>query len=131
MFSKSTKFLIVGNTATARKFIIKNLERLEYSDFLEAQSAKIAWDILSKNTEIDFIISNWNIPKFDGYELLQKVRASEKHKGLIFLMISAEGRFARVKMALEAGANGYLIKPFDKEGLEEKLQSTWKIIKSS
>ena len=131
MFNKSTKFLIVGNTATARKFIIKSLERLGFSSFIEAGSAKIAWDILSKeNNEIEFIISNWNIPKFDGYELLQKIRASEKYKDLIFLMISAEGRFTRVKMVLDAGANGYLVKPFNTEGLQATLQSTWKRTKN-
>ena len=63
-----------------------------------------------------------------GFELLKKVRASEKLKETIFLMITAVGQENKMMEVLDAGVNNYLIKPFDKEVLAEKLESTWESI---
>jgi|TARA_Y100001958_G_C21225645_1_gene551041 two-component system chemotaxis response regulator CheY len=129
MFSKETKFLIVDDMLTARKFITKNLRELGYTEFIEARNGEVAWQILSKeDTEIDFIISDYDMPVMSGFELLKKVRASEKLKETIFLMITAVGQENKMMEVLDAGVNNYLIKPFDKEVLAEKLESTWESI---
>ena len=129
MFSKETKFLIVDDMLTARKFITKNLRELGYTEFIEARNGEVAWQILSKDeSEIDFIISDYDIPVMSGFELLKKVRASEKLKETIFLMITAVGQENKMMEVLDAGVNNYLIKPFDKEVLAEKLESTWESI---
>ena len=129
MFSKETKFLIVDDMLTARKFITKNLRELGYTEFIEARNGEVAWQILSKeDTDIDFIISDYDMPVMSGFELLKKVRASEKLKETIFLMITAVGQENKMMEVLDAGVNNYLIKPFDKEVLAEKLESTWESI---
>ena len=129
MFSKETKFLIVDDMLTARKFITKNLRELGYTEFIEARNGEVAWQILSKeDTDIDFIISDYDMPVMSGFELLKKVRASEKLKETIFLMITAVGQENKMMEVLDAGVNNYLIKPFDKEVLMEKLESTWESI---
>jgi len=129
MFSKETKFLIVDDMLTARKFITKNLRELGYTEFIEARNGEVAWQILAKEeTEIDFIISDYDMPVMSGFELLKKVRASEKLKEMIFLMITAVGQENKMMEVLDAGVNNYLIKPFDKEVLAEKLESTWESI---
>ena len=129
MFSKETKFLIVDDMLTARKFITKNLRELGYTEFIEARNGEVAWQILSKDdTVIDFIISDYDMPVMSGFELLKKVRASEKLKETIFLMITAVGQENKMMEVLDAGVNNYLIKPFDKEVLAEKLESTWESI---
>ncbi|MDC0254000.1 response regulator [Bacteriovoracales bacterium] len=126
MFSKETKFLIVDDMLTARKFITKNLRELGYTEFVEARNGEVAWQILSKDDAIvDFIISDYDMPVMSGFELLKKVRASEKLKETIFLMITAVGQENKMMEVLDAGVNNYLIKPFDKEVLAEKLESTW------
>ena len=126
MFSKETKFLIVDDMLTARKFITKNLRELGYTEFVEARNGEVAWQILSKDdTTVDFIISDYDMPVMSGFELLKKVRASEKLKETIFLMITAVGQENKMMEVLDAGVNNYLIKPFDKEVLAEKLESTW------
>ena len=68
------------------------------------------------------------MPVMSGFELLKKVRASEKLKETIFLMITAVGQENKMMEVLDAGVNNYLIKPFDKEVLAEKLESTWESI---
>jgi len=126
MFSKETKFLIVDDMLTARKFITKNLRELGYTDFIEARNGEVAWQILSKDdSQIDFIISDYDMPVMSGFELLKKVRASDKLKETIFLMITAVGQENKMMEVLDAGVNNYLIKPFDKDVLSEKLESTW------
>ncbi len=129
MFSKETKFLIVDDMLTARKFITKNLRELGYNDFIEARNGEVAWQILSKDdSPIDFIISDYDMPVMSGFELLKKVRASDKLKETIFLMITAVGQENKMMEVLDAGVNNYLIKPFDKDVLSEKLESTWESI---
>ena len=126
MFSKETKFLIVDDMLTARKFITKNLRELGYTDFIEARNGEVAWQILSKDdSQINFIISDYDMPVMSGFELLKKVRASDKLKETIFLMITAVGQENKMMEVLDAGVNNYLIKPFDKDVLSEKLESTW------
>ena len=78
-----------------------------------------------KQQEIDLIISDWNMPKMNGLELLKAVRADEKYKDIPFLMITAENRKENV-VAIQAGTSEFIAKPFTDGTLREKLK---KIIK--
>jgi len=79
-----------------------------------------------KQQEIDLIISDWNMPKMDGLELLKTVRADAKYKDIPFLMITAENRKENVVDAIQAGTSEFIAKPFTDGTLREKLE---KIIK--
>lgn len=79
-----------------------------------------------KQQQIDLIISDWNMPKMNGLELLKAVRADENFKDIPFLMITAENRKENVVDAIQAGTSEFIAKPFTDGTLREKLQ---KIIK--
>ncbi len=86
---------------------------------VDADDGSTAWEILNKD-KIDFIISDWNMPKMSGIELLRKVRASEEFADLPFLMVTAEGQQENVIEAVQAGVSNYIVKPFTPETFEQK-----------
>jgi len=69
----------------------------------------------------DFVITDWNMPNMDGLTLLRKIRSSEKLKHLPVLMITAEAKKENIIAAAQAGASGYIVKPFTAAVLAEKL----------
>jgi two-component system chemotaxis response regulator CheY len=69
----------------------------------------------------DFIVSDWNMPNMDGLTMLQNVRANEALKNIPVLMVTAEAKKENIVAAAQAGASGYIVKPFTAAVLEEKL----------
>lgn len=70
----------------------------------------------------DVALVDWNMPELDGYEFIEAVRADHAYDGLLLMMVTSETEISRVAKALEAGANEYVMKPFTKEVLIEKLE---------
>ena len=79
-----------------------------------------AWETLNKD-KIDFIISDWNMPKMPGIELLRKVRGSEEFANLPFLMVTAEAQQENIIEAVQAKVSNYIVKPFTAETLGQKI----------
>lgn len=123
---KFKKILVVDDFALARNLItqmlVEELKICAASAVVHAKNGKEAIAKLLNDREFDFIISDWNMPEMNGYELLTAVRGNASLKTLPFLMITAEGEVKNVKMALQAGVSGYILKPFTAEKLKEKLQ---------
>ena len=69
----------------------------------------------------DFVITDWNMPNMDGLTLLRKIRSSEKLKHLPVLMVTAEAKKENIIAAAQAGASGYIVKPFTAAVLAEKI----------
>ena len=76
---------------------------------------------MMKNGSYDFVVSDINMPNMNGFELLSQVRADATLKHLPVLMITAEARKEDIVMAAQTGASGYIVKPFTKATLEEKV----------
>ena len=82
----------------------------------EANDGRLAWSLL-KQTSFDLIISDWNMPKMSGLELLKKVKADEQLKNIPFLMVTSEADKEKEEEAFQSGADQYITKPFTEEVL--------------
>jgi len=75
-----------------------------------------------KATKFDFVVSDINMPNMNGFELLKNMRADDSLKGIPVLMVTAEAKKEDIVAAAQGGASGYIVKPFTKATLEEKVQ---------
>lgn len=122
---EDTRFLVVDDFSTMRR-ILRNL--LKELGFLNVQEAEDGVDALAKlrAEKFDFVVSDWNMPNMNGIELLQAIRADDKLKHLPVLMVTAEAKRDNIIMAAQAGASGYVIKPFTATTLDEKLMKIFR-----
>ena len=114
------KFLVVDDFSTMRR-IVRNL--LKESGFTEADEAEDGVAALHKlrNGTFDFVVSDINMPNKNGFELLKEMKADEKLKHIPVLMVTAEARKEDIVLAAQSGAAGYIVKPFTKATLEDKV----------
>jgi two-component system chemotaxis response regulator CheY len=115
------KFLIVDDFSTMRRIVRGLLKEIGYNNAEEAEDGSVALNML-KNSKFDFVVSDINMPVMNGFELLSAVKADETLKHLPVLMVTAEARKEDIVRAAQDGAAGYIVKPFTKATLEEKVQ---------
>lgn len=121
----TTKILVVDDFATMRKIIKQTLQQIGFKDIQEASDGTEAWEKLNAEP-FQLIISDWNMPKMPGIELLKKVRSAPQLAKIPFIMVTAEGQKECVIEAAKAGVTNYIVKPFTAETLEEKLNLIFK-----
>ena len=114
------RFLVVDDFSTMRRIIKNFLNELGYSNIAEADDGKTALPVL-KSGEVDFLITDWNMPGMQGLELLRLVRGDPATKKLPVLMLTAEAKREQIVEAAQAGVNGYVVKPFTAATLKEKI----------
>ena len=117
----SLKFLVVDDFSTMRRIVRNLLKELGFTNVEEAEDGAVALGKL-RDGNFEFVVSDWNMPNMDGLTLLQNVRADAKLKTLPFLMITAEAKKENIIAAAQAGASGYVVKPFTAATLQEKLE---------
>ncbi len=115
------KFLIVDDFSTMRRIVRNLLKEIGYANADEAEDGRAAFAKL-QGGGFDFVVSDINMPNMNGFELLAQIRAEPSMKHLPVLMVTAEAKKEDIVMAAQAGASGYIVKPFTKATLEEKLQ---------
>jgi len=115
------KFLIVDDFSTMRRIVRNLLKEIGHADADEAEDGAIALTKL-RNGNFNFGVSDINMPKMNGFELLAEIKKDEKLKHLPVLMVTAEARKEDIVLAAQSGAAGYIVKPFTKATLEEKVQ---------
>ncbi len=115
------KFLIVDDFSTMRRIVRGLLKEAGYHNADEAEDGSVALQMLKAN-KFDFVVSDINMPVMNGFELLAAVKADENLKHLPVLMVTAEARKEDIVRAAKDGAAGYIVKPFTKATLEEKVQ---------
>jgi len=125
MVDKNMKFLIVDDFSTMRRIVRNLLKELDFTNFDEAEDGLVALEKL-RNGKYDFLVTDWNMPNMTGIELLRAVRLDAKLKHLPVLMITAEAKKENIIEAAQAGASGYIVKPFTSAVLEEKLNKVFK-----
>jgi two-component system chemotaxis response regulator CheY len=102
--------------------IVKNfLNDLGYTSIEEADDGKTALPILQQGN-IDFLVTDWNMPGMPGLDLLKAVRADPKLSKLPVLLVTAEAKREQIVEAAQAGVNGYVVKPFTAQTLKEKIE---------
>ncbi|HSY26758.1 MAG TPA: chemotaxis response regulator CheY [Burkholderiaceae bacterium] len=120
MAGPNTKFLVVDDFSTMRRIVRNLLKELGYSNVDEAEDGQMALAKL-RSESFDFVISDWNMPVMDGLTMLQNIRADAALAKLPVLMVTAEAKKENIIAAAQAGANGYVVKPFTAATLDEKL----------
>jgi two-component system, chemotaxis family, chemotaxis protein CheY len=118
---KSINVLIVDDFQSMRRIISTCLKQLGFNNIFEAINGEDALRILGKR-KVGLIVSDWNMPKINGLELLKAVRADDNLKGIPFLMLTTEGHKENVVEAVQAGVSNYIVKPFTLETLKTKLE---------
>ena len=114
------KALVVDDSRAMRAILGKHLRELGFEVF-EAKSGIEGLTSLHKLGSPDLIMVDWNMPEMDGFEFLKRVRSESQYDEVRIMMVTTESEMSQVQLALEEGANEYLMKPFDREALLEKL----------
>ncbi len=122
------RFLVVDDMGTMRKIVSAQLKANGASadKITEADDGATAWDLIEKTTAenaFQYIVSDWNMPKMQGIDLLRKCRAHPIYKNVAFLLVTAEAEISQVKEAITAGTDNYIVKPFTPPGFAEKFKT--------
>jgi two-component system, chemotaxis family, chemotaxis protein CheY len=120
-FDTNIKVLVVDDFATMRRIVKGVLKQLGFTKIIEAEDGSAALGELKKDS-IGLIVSDWNMPKMTGLDLLKAVKKDDSLKKIPFIMVTAEGQKENVIEAVKAGVSNYVVKPFTPETFSEKLE---------
>lgn len=120
MNDRDMKILVVDDFPTMRRIMRGLLKELGFTNVEEAEDGQDALNKLRTGT-FEFVVSDWNMPNLDGLDMLKQIRADAALQHLPVLMVTAEAKKENIIAAAQAGANGYVVKPFTAATLEEKL----------
>ncbi len=121
MNTTDLKFLIVDDFSTMRRIVRGLLKEMGCNNADEAEDGAVALNML-KSQKYDFVVSDINMPNMNGFDLLKAIKAEEGLRHIPVLMVTAEARKEDIVLAAQTGAAGYIVKPFTKATLEEKVQ---------
>jgi two-component system chemotaxis response regulator CheY len=121
MVSPNMKILVVDDFSTMRRIVRNLLKELGFTNVQEAEDGADALQKLQNDDTFEFVVSDWNMPNMTGIELLRNIRKDAKLKHLPVLMVTAEAKRENIIEAAQAGASGYVVKPFTAATLNEKL----------
>ena len=117
---KGMRILVVDDFSTMRRIIRNLLRDLGFDNSEEADDGATALPLL-KSGRFDFLITDWNMPIMEGIDLVRTIRADGDLRELPILMVTAEARRDLIVAAAQAGVNGYIVKPFNAQTLEQKI----------
>lgn len=127
MFQLDSKILIADDMMTMRRIVKKALTSFGFTNIQDAKDGEEAWGHLQEG-DYDLVISDWNMPKMTGLELLKRVRADEKYAKVPFVLLTAEADASQTAEAKEEGVDNYIIKPFSPDTLKQKLEETFGVV---
>lgn len=126
MFDLKTRFIIVDDFPSMREMMKNSLMELGFQSIVQAENGEIAWNaIKNTNPPFDIILSDWNMPKLTGLDLLKKVRQDRRLSATPFILVTTENEKTQILEALKAGVNHYIVKPFSADLIRERLQAIW------
>lgn len=120
MVDKNIRILVVDDFPTMRRIVRNLLKELEFVNVDEAEDGAVGLEKI-RTGNYGLVVSDWNMPNMDGLEMLKAVRADAATARLPVLMVTAEAKKENIIAAAQAGANGYVVKPFTAVTLEEKI----------
>jgi two-component system chemotaxis response regulator CheY len=116
------KALVVDDSRAVRMILSRTLKELGF-EVLEAANGREALDVIeAEKNAVSLVLADWNMPEINGLELLKQLRQKPELASLVVVMVTTETELDQMVAALEAGANEYIMKPFTKDILVEKLQ---------
>ena len=114
------KILLAEDSSSQRRIFMTMLKKMGYEQVVEAGDGAAAWERLSQEP-FDMLITDWNMPALNGYQLLEKIRGAPSLAGLPILMVTTVNDQKSIITAVRAGVNNYLTKPFTPEQLKDKI----------
>jgi two-component system chemotaxis response regulator CheY len=114
------KFLVVDDSATMRRILVNSLQRIGYSEFVEAEDGLQGLEKFDGT--IGFVITDWNMPRSSGLEFTRTLRGYGPGRSVPILMVTSRSVREDIVTAIEAGVNGYIVKPFTPQVLKEKIE---------
>ena len=115
------KILVVDDSQIFRESLKKILAEFGYQDIQDAVDGREALLKLSQG-RVDLVILDWEMPNLSGLEVLKEIRSSEKTKEVPVIMCTSHSDKKSIVEAMRAGVNGYILKPFEKETIKEKIK---------
>ncbi|HEU0139674.1 MAG TPA: response regulator [Bryobacteraceae bacterium] len=116
------KALVVDDSKAVRMILAKILRELGY-EVREAENGRGALEVIeAEKNAVALVLADWNMPEINGLDLLKRLRQNPELSSLVVVMVTTETGLDQMMAALEAGANEYVMKPFTKDILVEKLQ---------
>lgn len=115
------KAIVVDDSSATRFILTKMLTELGYQ-VSQAEHGKDALEKISKEKEFRLALVDWNMPVMNGYELVQQVRENQDLNKMVIMMVTTETEMGQVVKAIEAGANEYIMKPFTKDMIVDKMR---------
>lgn len=116
------KALIIDDSLTMRKILAREVEKIGCHDIHEARNGQEGLAMLSQETDWDFVLLDWNMPLMNGLEFIKAARANPSAKKVPIIMVTTENSDEHKKMSLDAGATGFITKPFTSEDLLAALK---------
>ena len=117
-----SKVLVVDDSRTIRTILRRILAEMGY-EVCEAGNGLEALQIIeSDRTGFTLVLADWNMPEMNGFDLLKRLRQKPELSSLSVVMVTTEAEMGHMASALEAGANEYVMKPFTKDILKQKLE---------
>ena len=120
MFNPDMDVLVVDDASAMRRIIRGLLKELGFKNIREAENGQTALEEL-KRKKSDFVVSDWNMPVMNGIDLLRAIRSDDALKSVPVLMVTAEAKQENIIEAVKAGVSNYIVKPFNAQTLQEKL----------
>ena len=124
------KILVVDDMDTMRKIIRNMLKIMDCEEVYEADDGQTAWEMIEQACEsgnpFDFIITDWNMPRMNGMTLLKKLKADERFQDLPLLLVTGESEQGKIVSAVKEGVSNFIIKPFDIDIFQTKIDSIFK-----
>jgi two-component system chemotaxis response regulator CheY len=118
----SMRAMVVDDSRAMRTLLKGLLTSNGVQVVAEAASGTQALERLRAEGTVDLVLVDWNMPEMNGYDFVRAVRAEPHWDDIRLLMVTSETEAGKMAAALEAGANEYLMKPFGKEAIRDKLQ---------
>ncbi|WP_396208044.1 response regulator [Gemmatimonas sp.] len=115
------KFLVVDDSATMRRIVINSLQRIGFSETVEAGDGQEALEKF--DSSVKFVITDWNMPNMTGTEFTKVLRSRDDGRHVPVLMVTARSVKEDILTAMEAGVNNYIVKPFTPQVLKEKIDA--------
>ena len=115
------KVLFVDDSPTMRRIIKNSLQKIGFSELIEAENGVDALDKL-EGEDVGLILSDWNMPEMNGKQFVEELKANDKYKDIPIIMITTRGMKEDVITAVKLGVAGYVVKPFTPDILKGKIQ---------
>ncbi len=129
MFPPQIRILVIDDMPTIREMVKNQLKNMGFKNVSEAEDGEAGLQVMLKGkadgNPIELVISDWNMPKLKGLDLLKQVRAFKEWETLPFVLLTSESERDQVTEAVLAGVSQYIVKPFSPKTFEEKLKTVW------